>query len=95
MNPIDRIPPHQRGGGAHWVQALYLLLHIALLIALFWMAYLFWGVQQRVGFEPWQKIVFLVLFVTAFTGFSWRTLRTVMTLVRGGRSRRRPKDTSS
>jgi hypothetical protein len=94
MNPPDRISPYLGGPRARLPQILLFILHIALIVAIIWMAVLFARLQERFLFEPWQIIVFWGLVVICFLGFTWRAIRILRDLVAALREHRDRPPTS-
>jgi hypothetical protein len=92
MNSPRRVSPYLGGPRARWPQLFLFLLHLALLVAIIWMALLFSGLQNRFYFEAWQKIIFWALVVICFLGFSWRSILIAQDLVAAFRKQEEPPD---
>ena len=94
MNSPERISPYLGGPRARLPQIFLLILHLALIGAIIWMAILLSRLQGQFLFETWQKIVFWGLVVICFLGFSWRTIRISQDLLAAFRERRGPPPAS-
>jgi hypothetical protein len=90
MNSPERISPYLGGPRARLPQFLLLLLHIALIVAIVWMAILFARLQEQYLFETWQIIVFWGLVIICLAGFTWRAIRIARDLLAALRDRQPP-----
>ena len=86
MTPKEPLSPYLGGPGARWAQTFLFLLHVALLIALVFLAAAFLRVQARLPLQPWHRGVFYALLAFAFVAFAWRGLRIGLDLLAAWRS---------
>jgi type VI protein secretion system component VasK len=98
----DREPlsPYLGGPGARWAQVVLLLLHVALLVALGFLATAFLRVQARLPLETWHRWVFYGILGFAFLAFTlrgWKIGRDLLAAWRShsGRSSESGSDTDS
>lgn len=86
MTPREPLSPYLGGPGARWAQALLFLLHVALLIALVFLAAAFLRVEAHLPLESWHRGVFYAILAFAFLAFAWRGVRIGLDLLAAWRS---------
>ena len=84
--------PFLGGPRARVPQVFLLVIHVALEIALVWLAIVYWRIAQRLPFESWQIWVFGLGIGLCFLAFGWRTFVIASDLFRATRSGRDSAD---
>jgi hypothetical protein len=83
------LSPQLGGPGARWAQALLFALHVALLVSLVYLLFIYRGMRTRIPLQRWQEIAilaFVALVFAVYTRRAWRIGSDLWRALRGQES---------